>query len=135
MDRNNHLSESLRAYQNAKNQTLTEFSQELGIARDYDLLYRLGFTAPTVMLLILTSGDFYRSISGAVFVAKPYKSPIGTEWRRFHGRQRENSAAAEREKDRRHYIHRDFLFQRAGRHRGGPRPLSDRHSYQGAENP
>ena len=64
MERNNHLSESLRAYQNAKNQTLTEFSQELGIARDYDLLYRLGFTAPTVMLSILTSGDFYRSMWG-----------------------------------------------------------------------
>ena len=33
MERNNHPSEKLRAYQSAKNQALAEFSQALGIAR------------------------------------------------------------------------------------------------------
>lgn len=33
MERNNHLSENLRAYQSASRKNLAEFSQELGIAR------------------------------------------------------------------------------------------------------
>ena len=62
-------------------------------------------------------------------------SRLGTEWRIYHGRQRESDAAKKREKDRRHNVHRDLTLQRTGSYCGGPCPASIGHSYQGAEDP
>ena len=62
-------------------------------------------------------------------------SRLGTEWRIYHGRQRESDAAKKREKDRRHNVRRALTLQRTGSYRGAPGPASIVHRYQGAEDP
>ena len=73
MERNNHLSENLRAYQNAKNQTLAEFSQELGVARSTVQSIMVDGNT-TVDTLVLMANALQVTLDDLVFGGSPIKN-------------------------------------------------------------
>ena len=72
MERNNHLSENLKAYQRAKKKSLAEFSQELGVARStVQSVMTDGNT--TVDTLVRMANALHVSLDDLVFGQLPIK--------------------------------------------------------------
>lgn len=72
VERNNHLSENLKAYQSAKKKSLAEFSQELGVARStVQSVMTDGNT--TVDTLVRMANALHVSLDDLVFGQLPIK--------------------------------------------------------------